>query len=125
MAKKIKSQMEALKELGNSLRNVANAKKKKKKKVPSGLRPYRNTNPHIKRNQPCPCGSKLKAKRCCLQQVKAIAALPEDARQSFLAASILQQTPVGTIEDTGWHTEEQSVDPADGQFEIQPAEEPT
>jgi hypothetical protein len=80
--------MATLKELGNSLGNITKAKKKKKK-VPSGLRPHRNTGPAIKRNQPCPCGSGMKAKRCCLQQVKAIAALPERERESFLAASIL------------------------------------
>lgn len=94
---------------------------KKEKKKPSGLKPHRNTGPRLKRNQPCPCGSGVKAKRCCLQQVKAIAALPERERESFLAASILQQMPIGTIEEPTI-AEELPVDPADCQFEVQPKE---
>jgi len=72
---------------------------KKKKKEPSGLRPYRNTGIKIKRNQPCPCGSGKKAKRCCLEQVKAIAALPESVSRAFLEASNRQQMPIGSIEE--------------------------
>ena len=92
--------------------------KKKEKKKPSGLKPYHNVGPRIKRNQSCPCGSGMKAKRCCLQQVKAIAALPERVREAFLAASILQQTPIGSIEKPTI-AEEPPVDPADCQFEIE------
>jgi len=71
----------------------------KKKRKPSGLRPHRNTGVKIKRNQPCPCGSGKKAKRCCLEQVKAIAALPENVRRAFLEAGIRQQMPIGSIEE--------------------------
>jgi len=120
----MKSKMATLKMLGKSLGDIAKVKKKKPKKVPSGLRPHRNTGPQIKRNQPCPCKSGLKAKRCCLKQVKAIAVLPERERESFLAASILQQTPIGSIKEPVV-SEKSPVDSADCQFEIQPAEEPT
>lgn len=73
--------------------------KKKKKPNRSGLQPHRNTGPTIKRNQPCPCGSGQKAKRCCLPHVKMIAALPEHVRNSFLAANTLQRTPIGTVDE--------------------------
>lgn len=71
----------------------------KKKREPSGLQPYRNTGIKIKRNQLCPCGSGKKAKRCCLGQIKAIAALPENVRRAFLEAGIRQQMPIGSIEE--------------------------
>lgn len=63
----------------------------------------------------------MKAKRCCLHRVKAIAALPERERESFLAASILQQTPIGSIEEPVI-AEEPPVDPANCQFEVQSKE---
>lgn len=92
----------------------------KKEKKLSGLRPHRNTGPKIKRNQPCPCGSGVKAKRCCLKHVQAIAALPERERESFLVASILQQAPIGDFEEPT--ITEPDVEVADCQLEIKSAE---
>ena len=72
------------------------------------------------KNQPCPCGSGVKAKRCCLKQVQAIAALPEHLRQSFLVASILQQAPIGDFEEP--IIEKSDVEVADCQLEIKQEE---
>jgi hypothetical protein len=46
------------------------------------------------RNDKCPCGSGKKAKRCCLNNIKTLAALPPYLREQFIVANILRQ-PVG------------------------------
>ena len=42
-----------------------------------------------RRNDKCPCGSGKKAKRCCLDKIKAFAALPPVLREQVVAAKIL------------------------------------
>ena len=95
--------------------------KRKRKVNRSGLRPHRNTGVKIRRNQPCPCGSGKKAKRCCLGEVKALAALPENVRQAFLEASIRQRMPIGSIEEPAL-IEQQCVE-AHRQGQSQPLQE--
>jgi hypothetical protein len=46
-----------------------------------------------RRNAKCPCGSGKKAKKCCLNKIKALAALPPDAREAVVAAKILGHWP--------------------------------
>ena len=46
-----------------------------------------------RRNDKCPCGSGKKAKKCCLNKIKALAALPPDAREAVVAAKILGHWP--------------------------------
>jgi len=41
------------------------------------------------RNEKCPCGSGKKAKRCCLDKLKALAALPPHLREQVVVAKIL------------------------------------
>ena len=41
------------------------------------------------RNERCPCGSGKKAKRCCLDKLKAFAALPPRLREQVVVAKIL------------------------------------
>lgn len=41
------------------------------------------------RNDKCPCGSGKKAKRCCLDKIKAFAALPPALREQVVVAKIL------------------------------------
>jgi hypothetical protein len=41
------------------------------------------------RNEKCPCGSGKKAKRCCLEKIKTLAALPPELRQRVVVAKIL------------------------------------
>jgi len=41
------------------------------------------------RNDKCPCGSGKKAKRCCLEKLKALAALPPRLREQVVVAKIL------------------------------------
>jgi hypothetical protein len=50
------------------------------------------------RNAKCPCGSGKKAKRCCLDKLKAFAALPPHLREQVVVAKILAHpaNPVGT-----------------------------
>lgn len=60
----------------------------KREKSRSNLEPYRR--PKLPgRNEKCPCGSGKKAKRCCLDNIKALASLPPQVRQQFVVASIL------------------------------------
>jgi len=42
-----------------------------------------------RRNDKCPCGSGKKAKKCCLDKIKALAALPPEVRQQAVVAKIL------------------------------------
>jgi len=50
--------------------------------------PYRK--PLIpRRNEPCPCKSGKKAKRCCLDRIRTLAAIPRHLREQFLVAQIL------------------------------------
>ena len=42
-----------------------------------------------RRNAKCPCGSGKKAKKCCLNKIKALAALPPVLREQVVAAKIL------------------------------------
>lgn len=46
----------------------------------------------IGRNDPCPCGSGKKAKRCCLPKIKTLAMLPPQYRERFVAESIIGQS---------------------------------
>jgi hypothetical protein len=50
------------------------------------------------RNAKCPCGSGKKAKRCCLDKLKAFAALPPHLREQVVVAKFLAHpaNPVGT-----------------------------
>ena len=48
------------------------------------------------RNDKCPCGSGKKSKRCCLNKIKALAALPPAFREQLLVAKILGR-PVAAI----------------------------
>ncbi len=41
------------------------------------------------RNDKCPCGSGKKAKKCCLDKIKALAALPPALRERVVVAKIL------------------------------------
>jgi hypothetical protein len=50
------------------------------------------------RNEKCPCGSGKKAKKCCLNKIKALAALPPAVREQVVAAKILGHWP--TVEPT-------------------------
>jgi hypothetical protein len=45
------------------------------------------------RNDPCPCGSGKKAKKCCLDKIKALAALPPRVREQVVVANILGHWP--------------------------------
>jgi len=42
-----------------------------------------------RRNEPCPCGSGKKAKRCCLPNIHRLAALPPIVRTQAIVAQIL------------------------------------
>ena len=46
------------------------------------------------RNEKCPCGSGKKAKKCCLNAIKALAALPSVVREQVVVAQILSK-PAG------------------------------
>jgi hypothetical protein len=48
------------------------------------------------RNHKCPCGSGKKAKRCCLNKLTALAALPPAVREQVVVAKILGQRPTET-----------------------------
>ena len=41
------------------------------------------------RNYKCPCGSGKKAKKCCLDKIKALAALPPRLREQVVVTKIL------------------------------------
>lgn len=41
------------------------------------------------RNDKCPCGSGKKSKKCCLDKIKALAALPPVVREQVVVAKIL------------------------------------
>ena len=45
------------------------------------------------RNDKCPCGSGKKAKKCCLEKLKAFAALPPRLREQVVVAKILNWPP--------------------------------
>jgi len=45
------------------------------------------------RNQKCPCGSGKKAKKCCLPAIKALANLPQSAREQLVVDRILGRPP--------------------------------
>lgn len=47
-----------------------------------------------RRNEKCPCGSGKKAKKCCLEKIKALAALPHELRQQVVVATILGRDPL-------------------------------
>ena len=47
-----------------------------------------------RRNEKCPCGSGKKAKKCCLDKIKALAALPSELRQQVVVATILGHDPL-------------------------------
>jgi hypothetical protein len=47
-----------------------------------------------RRNEKCPCGSAKKAKKCCLEKIKALAALPPELRQQVVVAKILGHDPL-------------------------------
>ena len=47
----------------------------------------------IRRNQPCPCKSGKKAKKCCLPRLKMLAALPPLVRTEAICAGILGHWP--------------------------------
>ena len=47
-----------------------------------------------RRNQPCPCGSGRKAKKCCLARLKMMAALPPVVRTQVIVAGILGRWPI-------------------------------
>jgi hypothetical protein len=42
------------------------------------------------RNEPCPCGSGKKAKRCCGWKIKLLARVPPNRRRQFLAELLLE-----------------------------------
>lgn len=46
---------------------------------------------YVSRNDKCPCGSGKKAKKCCLNQIKALKALPDALRAQLITDSILRQ----------------------------------
>ena len=45
------------------------------------------------RNDKCPCGSGKKAKKCCLNKIKVLAALPPHIREQVVVAKILGRLP--------------------------------
>lgn len=47
-----------------------------------------------RRNEKCPCGSGRKAKKCCLDKIKTLAALPPERRQHVAVAKILGHDPL-------------------------------
>jgi hypothetical protein len=47
-----------------------------------------------RRNEKCPCGSGKKAKTCCLDKIKALAALSPELRQQVVVAKILGRDPL-------------------------------
>jgi len=47
----------------------------------------------IRRNQPCPCGSGRKAKKCCLARLKMMAALPPALRTQAIVTGVLGHWP--------------------------------
>ena len=53
------------------------------------------------RNDKCPCGSGKKAKKCCLERLKAFAALPPRLREQVVVAQILNRPSVVTADPTG------------------------
>ena len=44
-----------------------------------------------RRNEPCPCGSGKKAKKCCLAKIKFLASVPPQYREAVVADKILRQ----------------------------------
>ena len=46
---------------------------------------------HIRRNEPCPCGSGKKAKRCCLPGIKALSNVPPEYRNMVLGNIALRK----------------------------------
>jgi hypothetical protein len=54
----------------------------------SKLQPIRR-DPLPRRNDPCPCGSGKKAKKCCLKQIELLASIPPAQRESFIVVQIL------------------------------------
>ena len=52
-----------------------------------------------RRNEKCPCGSGLKAKNCCLPQMKALASIPPDVRRQIIVNRILRRpaTPLPAV----------------------------
>lgn len=49
----------------------------------------------IKRNEPCPCGSGKKAKKCCLARISALASLPVEVRTQMITEGILHNPQAG------------------------------
>ena len=54
----------------------------------SKLLPIRK-DPVPRRNDPCPCGSGKKAKRCCLNTILALASIPPALREQVIVDRIL------------------------------------
>jgi hypothetical protein len=44
------------------------------------------------RNEPCPCGSGKKTKKCCGWKIKILSSIPPSRRHAFLADQLLAQS---------------------------------
>ena len=77
------------------------------------LQPYRKDN-LPGRNKPCPCGSGKKAKKCCLNGIKAFAALPAAVRQQIAVNRILQQHLMAAAGPTAVQIVDGVITTADG-----------
>lgn len=86
-----------MKECGIKLIGVNYVMKQIKKKRPANVAPIR-ANQHVPRNKPCPCGSGIKAKRCCLPRIQQISALPPHIRNQIMVDAILQK-PISQLDD--------------------------
>jgi hypothetical protein len=62
------------------------------KRPESGLQPIRRER-LPRRNEPCPCGSGKKAKKCCLDKINKFAALPSRVREQVIVERILGHPP--------------------------------
>jgi len=58
------------------------------KRPKSGLQPIRRER-LPRRNEPCPCGSGKKVKKCCLDKINKFAALPPRVREHLIVERIL------------------------------------
>ena len=61
----------------------------KRKKYVGHLQPTFSRGTIAKRNAPCPCGSGMKFKKCCLGKVKLLASMPANMRQEMVVNAIL------------------------------------
>ena len=72
-----------------------------------------------RRNEPCPCGSGKKAKKCCLAKIRFLASVPPQCREAVVADKILRQglfalaaTPANRPvlqSDCGWKPTESQI----------------